>query len=501
MVLAYLLATLALLAINAFFVIAEFAIIRIRPSRLEELIDQGNPRAKAVQAITTQMDEYLAVSQVGITLASVGLGFVGEPAIARLVEPLFGEGGLAIAASHGIAVTISYIVVSGSHVVIGEQVPKMIAVAETEKIALLTAQPLMISRKVLYVPLKVLSWFTEQILRLMGRSGKVPEERHSEDELRIILADSQSSGVMSFRRLLFVENVFDLGELKVRDAMRTRGSVKSVKLTAAWPDNAKVIRDSRLSRYPILEDGNPKPIGLLHVKDLVLAGHALDEAPDLRKLARPFLTTTETTPLEGLLAELQRKRAHMAIVVDKNDRWTGLITLEDVIEEIVGAVEDEYEIEPPIYLADTLSVGRIVLGVEAATLDECVKRALAKVPQAELPIPAQTIGRMVLDRSRLVSTYLGRGLSIPHARADGLEKALLVFARSDTGVPVPGRDEKSYLHFILVTPSHLPHVHVRLLARIGGIFESEYVEERLREAKTPQEVLEAIRAGEGAALG
>jgi tellurite resistance protein TerC len=491
-VLIYILLAVLLLLLNAFFVLAEFAAVKMRPSRVETLAAQGNAKAKLVQHIQSRIDEYLSVCQVGITLASVGLGFVGGP---KFAEILARATGIRSAAAHAATVVILFIVVSSLHIVLGEQVPKMLAIRRPEGSSLLIALPLRFFRAVFYLPLVVLTRATNGVLRLFGVTGQAKEEEHSEEELRLLLAQSQSTGMMSFRRLLLLENIFDLGDVKVKDAMRSRDAIKVLRTGAPWEENFKVVRDSRFSRFPLV-DGGEMPLGIVHVKDLFYEGLEKLATLDFRKIARPYLTTTEETPLENLLGELQRHRGHLAMVRSAEGKWTGFISLEDIIEEVVGTIEDEFETEPPIFLVDALSAGRTVLGLSASSLEEVIGQAFGRVPAAELPLPHGKVVQAVLERERAMSTYLGGGLAIPHARLEGLEKPTLVFARSEEGVPVKGRDEKAHFIFILLTPAGQPRAQVRLLARICGLIDSGYVAERLRRAGTPEEVVEAIRAAE-----
>jgi CBS domain containing-hemolysin-like protein len=498
----YILTALLLILLNAFFVLAEFSTVKMRPSRVEELCQQGNAKAAVVRNIQEHFDDYLSVCQVGITFASIGLGFVGEPAVARAIEPFLATlGESAEKVAHTVAITVAYILVSFLHVTLGELVPKSASLRYTDAIALNAARPLRFFYVLFYLPRIAVNKAASFILSLMSIPLKVPREQHSEEELRIILGKSQTGGLMPFRRLLLMENIFDLGEMKVRDAMRARALVKGLWATAPWEQNFRIIRESRLSRLPLMKEISDKPIGIIHIKDLFYAGADWKTGVDLEKLARPFHRTSEDAPLENLLAELQRRRMHLAIVVDKSDRWTGLITMEDIIEEIVGTVEDEFESEPQIFLSDALSVGRVVLGVEAPSIEEAIRRAVSRIPQPELPFAAENIIRMMKDRTLMAVSFLGEGLCVSHARAEGLDRPVLIFARSDEGVVLKGVPEKAHLLFLLLTPARQPRVQARLLSRIGGLLESEYVEERLREATSPQAVLEAIRAGETAALG
>jgi mannitol/fructose-specific phosphotransferase system IIA component (Ntr-type) len=198
---------------------------------------------------------------------------------------------------------------------------------------------------------------------------------------------------------------------------------------------------------------------------------------------------------------MQRKRIHVAIVMNAAGDWTGFITMEDIIEEIIGTVEDEFEPSTPLSLGDTLSEGRVVLDVEGVSLAAAIRSALARVPVDELGIDNETIIKAVLEREKVAGTYLGKGVALPHARIPNLPKPVLVFIRSDSGIPVEGIQERAQILFVLLTPAGQPRVHQRLQARIAGILEnSDYVDERLRNAVTPAEVLEVIRTGEQASL-
>lgn len=492
----YLLLAALLLFLNAFFVLAEFAAVKMRPSRVQALVDQGNARARIVQHVQARVDEYLSVCQVGITFASIGLGFVGEPAIAQMIVALTGASSTA---AHRIAVGVAYLLVSFLHILVGELIPKSLAIRRTEHAALLTALPLKVFRWIFYPPLVILNGAANAALALFGLPRTVREPEHTEEELKILLAQSQTSGLLSFRRLLLLENIFDLGELRVRDAMRPRDAVKVLRAGVPWEENFRVLRETRFSRYPLL-DGGDMPIGILHVKDLLYEGPEKWPTVDLRTIARPYVTTSEDVPLENLLGEFQRQRVHLAIVRNAEGRWTGFLSLEDLIEEILGTIEDEFEVEPPIALADALTPGRVILDLEASSLEEVIGQAFGRIRAEELPLPRERMVKAVLDRERAMSTYLGRGLAVPHARLEGLDRPVLLFVRPGGGVPVQGRDERARLIFILMTPAGAPRVQVRLLARICGFLDSEYVTERLLEARTPAEIVEAVRAAEPLAV-
>ena len=494
-------ATLLLLSLNAFFVLAEFASVKVRPTRVEELVDDGDARAKVLQHIQHHLDEYLSVCQVGITLASIGLGFVSKPVFEQIVSaPLTWLGIGSPTVVEATAVAIAYILVSFLHILLGELVPKSIAIRRPEASGLWIAVPLRTCHFIFFVPLLILNTSANAVLRLLGFAAPMRDPAHTEDEIRIILERAQSSGAFSFLRLLLMENVFDLGGLKVRDAMRPPHAVKSLRLSAPWAENLKTIRESKYSRFPVLEDGQELPLGIVHVKDVLHGELNKQDAPDLKSILRPYLKTTDDLPLETLLSQLQRRRRRVAIVVDRKGQWVGFITLEDLIEEIIGSVEDEFEKEAPLFLADAMSAGRIVLGVAAADITDAVPQILSRIDPAELPAAREKIARAVLEREAVISTYLGQGLAVPHARLDGIDRPVVIFAQSKEGIPVKGTSERIHIIFMLLTPLSAPQFQVRLLARISGLMQSEYVVECLRENQNPQALLEIIRAADPAIL-
>jgi mannitol/fructose-specific phosphotransferase system IIA component (Ntr-type) len=247
-----------------------------------------------------------------------------------------------------------------------------------------------------------------------------------------------------------------------------------------------------------MQEQSARPIGIVHLKDMFL----MDEAvPDLLRLARPIITVREESMLETLLTEMQRRRIHAAIVIGQQSRWTGFLTLEDVIEEIVGTIRDEFEDEEHFHLADAIQANRIHLGVEAETPIAAVRIALERMGPNAMPIGQEAVLRALDERERVVGTYLGRNLGMPHARIVGLQRPIVMMIRSENGIPYVGTNERAHLLFVLLTPAGQPRVHQRLQAVIATIMdESEYIPERLRTAQTPEEVLEILRAGEQATL-
>lgn len=483
-----------LLGLNAFFVLAEFAIVKVRPSRVTELIAAGDARAPVLQGIQKHLDQYLSVCQVGITLASVALGMVGTEA----TETILGVGERS-ALRHAAAIAVSYILVSGSHVVLGELVPKSIAIRMADRAALWCSAPLHFFHVLFFPALWLLAAVANAVLRLAGMGGATSEEHHSENELRIILDQSQEEGLMSFRRLLFIENVFDFGALTVRDAMRPRSQVRCLEAGAPWEKTLDAIRAARFTRYPLVRGDPDRPVGFVHVKDLVIREGGLP--PDIGSLARPALATKEGAPLEALLSEMQRRRVHAALVTDEQGAWSGFITLEDIVEELVGTIRDEFEDDEPARLAEALTAAGVHIDVEADSPVDAVRLAVERMPREALPLPAAEVVRAVAERERQVPTYLGQGIGMPHARIAGLGRPLLLFIRSSRGIPCAGTTEKAHLLFVLLTPAGQPRVHQRLQSTIATLLhESGFVKERLETAASEAEVLEVLRTGEQTVL-
>jgi CBS domain containing-hemolysin-like protein/mannitol/fructose-specific phosphotransferase system IIA component (Ntr-type) len=497
----YLFIAILLLLLNAFFVLAEFAAVKARPTRMEELAAKGDKRAKLVRYIQEHLDQYLSVCQVGITFCSIGLGFVGEPSFARLLQPAFAWAGAASdEAAHTAAFISAYVLVSFLHILIGELVPKSIAIRATEPAALWTARPIRFFHFVFYVPLTILNASSNALLRLTGLRSKASDDHHTEEEIRIILGQSQGSGVLSFRRLLFIENVLDFGGLTVRDAMRMRTQTRTLDARSTRAEQDRTICESRYTRYPLIDGDADRPVGIVNVKDLYFAERQGRPAADLRSVAKAFLETRETTPLESVLADMQRRAQHVAIVSDQHGRWTGLLTMEDAIEEVIGTIEEEYPTEAPTFIGDALQPSHVALDVKGERIDDAVRDAFSRIGDVHLPVPAAALADAVAKREALASTYLGRGIAMPHARVAHLEKPLLFVARLDQPIPTGIDEETIRLLFILITPQGMPRIHQRLQARLAGILESDYVHERLRQAVTPEEVVDAIHTAEQAVL-
>jgi mannitol/fructose-specific phosphotransferase system IIA component (Ntr-type) len=324
---------------------------------------------------------------------------------------------------------------------------------------------------------------------------------HSDQEVRIILDQSQAGGMMSFRRLLFIENVLDMGNLVVRNAMQVRDRVQVLRIGERAGENDTIMAKYRYSRYPVIRDNEECPVGFVHVKDLLLARCGGRETANLAGFIKPCMKVKESDSLESVLAEMQRKGMHLALVFDDASCWSGAITLEDILEEVVGTIEEEYPVESAIRLKSALySPGLVIPDAQGDTILAAAHNALSRVDSQELPLSVNEIMPHIAEREHTGSSYVGRSLAIPHARLRNIAKPVVVFARLKRPIPAPtpsSEDVIRYL-FILLTPSGAPRQHQILLSRIAGIFESGYLEARLEDATTARELYEAIVAVEQA---
>jgi CBS domain containing-hemolysin-like protein len=471
---------------------------------MEALASRGHRRAKTVEHIQAHLDEYLSVCQVGITLASIGLGFVGEPAFAELLEPAvkwIGLTGMATRiTTQGLSIGLAYLLVSFLHIVIGELLPKSVAIRRTEGAAMLTALPMVIFRYAFIVPIWLLNSTVNAILRLFRLPPVVPHGAHSEDEIRIILDQAQEGGTISFRRLLHIENVLDMATLKVRNAMRARRLVRTLSLRASLEENYTVIGQYRYSRYPLFGDDPDKPLGYVHLKDLFLAESSGKPVNDLGPFVRTCLRFQEEDPLEQRLSEMQRKACHMAFVFDSKGAWSGIITLEDAVEEVIGTIEEEYPTEQPIRLSDLLSPAHTLLDVEGESILSSTWNALDRIKTSDLPLSKDAIMASIIERERLGSSYVGKRLAIPHARLKRLDAPMVIVARLKKPIPAPVPGEQIGLLFILVTPADTPRIHQILLSHIAGIFESDFLESGLETALTPADLYGVVCTAEQVVL-
>ncbi|MGH7897758.1 MAG: hemolysin family protein, partial [Candidatus Binatia bacterium] len=331
-----------------FFVAAEFAIVKIRASRLETLVRRGNMFAKSARHVAQHVEAYLSLCQLGITVASLGLGWIGEPAVASLLRPLMSQFELSEKVIHSLSFAIGFLAITFLHVVLGEQAPKLLAIYQTEAIALWVALPLRFLQFVFYPAIFVLNAAANMILALLGLGKNVRESlAHSEEELRIILAESARMGEVSGPKRRLLENVFTYSGRTAKEIMIPRAEIAYVSLARTWAENLQIIRTAHHTRYPLCTLGLDHVVGMVHIKDLFDAGTEITSSEDLVQRKREILFVPESGRVDELQRQFQQKRMHMAVVVDEYGGTAGLVTLEDVLEELVGEIQDEFDREPP----------------------------------------------------------------------------------------------------------------------------------------------------------
>ena len=336
-----------LIAMNGFFVAAEFACVKIRPSRLETLIQEGSRQAKYAKKLTDHLDASLSVTQLGITLASLGLGWVGEPAVATLILPITHAIGLDDVIGHTIALALAFSIITGMHIVLGELTPKTMAIQNVEKIMLNVALPMLIFHRVMYPFVWLLNHVANWVAHRMGfHTASEGDDAHTEEEIRLLMEESHRQGLIDDTEVDFVDNVFDFTDLNVREIMTPRTDMVCLYLEDTMDENLHIILEEQLTRYPICHEDKDHIVGFLHVKDLMRV-MAEGRKPNLRRLARKALIVPESMDVSVLLKTMQKQRSQMAIVVDEYGGTAGMVTIEDIVEEIVGDIQDEFDEERP----------------------------------------------------------------------------------------------------------------------------------------------------------
>lgn len=370
-----LLLTVVLLAANAFFVAAEFALVRVRETQLRELADAGSGRAKLGQHLSEHIDAYLSACQVGITAASLALGIVGEPAVAGLIEPGFGwllE--RSETAFHVVSFAIAYGAITYLHIVVGEQAPKYFAIQQALPTTLWSAYPLHLFYRLVYPFIWVVNVSANGILRMFHIVRTETAEVYSEEELKMLVATSTRRGVLQESERVLLQRALEFADTLVRQVMVPRTEIVAVAHDRPLRELRDLTREHPFTRFPVFHADLDHIVGVVHIKDLV---PAQDLSRPVHDVMRRPLFLPETTHLDRALAEFKRQRVQLGIVVDEFGGTAGLVTIEDVLEQLVGEVQDEFDRETPHFrsepggslLVDGLaSVGELRerLGVELA---------------------------------------------------------------------------------------------------------------------------------------
>jgi len=409
----YVLAAILLVAINGYFVAVEFALIKTRPSRLEQLVAEKRAFARTALWLSRRLDASLAACQLGITMASLGLGWVGEPAFASLVEPLLTAIGIESAAVvHGVGFAIAFTVITALHLIAGEQVPKILAIRTAERLVLPLAPLLKAFYVMTYPLLTALSATTSFVLARLGvEGGAGHDDVHTEEEIRALMRQARTHGELSRTEDRLLHAVFEFDDMVCRRVMLPRSDIVWVDAESTFEQCLEIVRREQHTRYPVCEGSLDRVVGVLHMKDLIRAQGG--EPVSVRDIMRPPQKVPETMPISRLLRQFQVSHQHLALVVDEYGTITGVVTLENVVEQIVGPVEDEFDTEAPDVVPG--ESGEFV--VQGTADVQAVARRLGLELDAS---DADTISGLLTDMLQRLPA-VGDVVELPGARAEVLD--------------------------------------------------------------------------------
>lgn len=327
------------LLMNAFFVAAEFSLVRVRKSQVEILVEERRAGAHYTQLVTSKVNTYLSACQLGITLASLALGWLGEPAISLALAPVLSIFHLPDSAVHAISFTIGFIIITALHIVVGELLPKSLAIFSTEKYALLTATPLVWFYRITYPVMWVFNTITNTVMKILGHDISQDHEAYTDEEIKMLIDESTESGFIDPHQNTYVDNIFDLGDKDSEAIMTPRTDLVCIDLEDTLEANLKLVQNYKYTRYPVCHSTKDHIVGFVHVKDLytLAPGATITDLP-----IRPIEAVPEGVPIAKLLQALQAKHTKIAVVVDEHGGTAGIVTMSDIMEQIVGKIDDEY---------------------------------------------------------------------------------------------------------------------------------------------------------------
>lgn len=337
---------LLLLAANGFFVAAEFALVKLKGFRLEAMTEQGNKVALLTQRIHENLESYLAACQLGITMASLGLGWVGEPFVAQLLTPLLESFHLSPEVIHKVAFLLGFILFSSLHIVVGEQVPKTFAIRKPESVSLWISYPLHWFYLLVYPLNWLLNAASRSFLSLFGVEEATHRDIFTGEDIKSIIETSEETGNIESEKAAMLQNLFDFEDRTAEEVMVPRAKVISIDLQDTWDESLEVLRNTQHSRFPVIDGGDNRIVGVLLIKDLynlLMSDREEEISKNLRNLIRNPMVIPETQKLGKLFEQMRNSRQHMSIVIDEYGTFAGIVTMEDLLEEIVGEIEDELD--------------------------------------------------------------------------------------------------------------------------------------------------------------
>lgn len=342
-----LLAVAILIALTAFFVASEFAIVKIRSTQLEPHLATGKKSAIYAKKVTSNLDEYLSACQLGITITALGIGRLAEPTFEQMLHPFF-EDVVPASAVTSLSIAVSFLFATFLHVVIGELAPKTIAIQRAEQVTLLFARPLVWFYRMLFPLIWSLNGSARLLIKMLGfKPMSEHEVTHTEEELRLIISDSYKGGEINQSEFKYVSKIFDFDDRIAKEIMVPRTEISAISIEDSLEDNLAIMREEKFTRYPVVNGDKDHILGIVNVREVLsdIVAPDVTEEIKLKNYIRPVISVIESIPVNDLLVEMQKKQTHMAILYDEYGGTAGLITAEDIIEEIVGEIRDEFDVE------------------------------------------------------------------------------------------------------------------------------------------------------------
>lgn len=339
---------IVLISLTAFFGVSEFAIVKVRGSHIESLLVEGNKQAKALKTIIINLDEYLSVCQLGITVTALALGWLVEPAAERMLKPIFMRLEVPSSLAAVLSIILAFMFITFLHVVVGELVPKTVAFQKAERISLLVAKPLILFYWLSYPFIRTLNGSARFITKLLGlQFAKKREVVHSEEELRMLVSESYKNGEINQSEYKYVNKVFEFDDRIAKEIMVPRTEMVIVEKHQSVHDIMQMMSNEKYTRYPVIDGDKDHVIGFINFKDIFkdFASHAGGKKASAQHYIRPVIQVIESIAIHDLLLKMQRERTPIAILVDEYGGTAGLVTVEDIVEEIVGDIQDEFDID------------------------------------------------------------------------------------------------------------------------------------------------------------
>ncbi|ENQ3106397.1 HlyC/CorC family transporter [Bacillus cereus] len=338
---------IVLIALTAFFVAAEFAIVKVRSSRIDYLIGEGNKRAIAAKTVITNLDEYLSACQLGITVTALGLGWLGEPTVKRMLEPIFTKLEVPPSATSILSVFLAFMFITFLHVVVGELAPKTLAIQKAEGISLSVARPLIFFYRLAYPFIWTLNGSARIVTRMFGiMPMQKHEAAHSEEELRMLVSESYKNGEINQSEYKYVNKIFEFDDRIAKEIMVPRTEMVILEKEQSVMEAMKMMSNEKYTRYPVIDGDKDHVIGFVNFKDIFkdfVKHNGTNNKETVAQYARPIIQIIESIAIHDLFVKMQRERTHMAILVDEYGGTSGIVTVEDILEEIVGDIQDEFD--------------------------------------------------------------------------------------------------------------------------------------------------------------